>query len=176
MDLTAYDALSPEARRKFVEFLLWHYRVVDAFWFIRVEEDYGLEKAEQLNERVWGKVSQLAARDLGKRFLADSDLQGLDAFAKALSLFPWALIVGYEIRREGSGPDAPVCIDVPHCPAQEGRLRHGLGEYSCKAMHMAEFKNFAHEIDPRIRVHCLFAPPDPHPDGTFCSWRFTLET
>lgn len=175
MDLAAFDALPPEQQRSFVEFLLWHYRVVDAFWFIRCEEDFGLAKAEELNERVWGKVAQLGARDIARRFLQDSDLEGLDAFAEALSLFPWALIVGYDIRREGSGPAAPVCIEVPHCPAQEGRLKHGLGEYACKEMHRAEFASFAATIDPRIRVHCLYAPPDPHPEHCFCSWRFTLE-
>lgn len=175
MDLAAYDALPPEEQRSFVEFLLWHYRVVDAFWFIRCEEDFGLAKAEELNERVWGKTAQLGARELAKRFLKDSGLEGLDAFAKALSLFPWALIVGYDIEREGSGPAAPVSIKVPHCPAQEGRLKHGLGEYACKAMHMAEFRNFAQELDPRIRVECLYAPPDPHPEDCYCSWRFTLE-
>ncbi len=183
MDLSVFEKMDAPELRSYIEFLLWNYRVMDAFWFLNVEEKFGQPTAEALNEKVWTRVSAMAARDLCKRFGiegrggAEGETGGeagaeggLDAFMAALQLYPWTPIIRYRTeRREGE-----IILSVPHCPAQEGRLKHGLGEYVCKEMHRAEFLSFAREVDPRIRVECVFAPPDPHPDDLFCKWRFTL--
>ncbi len=150
IDFSPLKGMKPSEMRSYLEFLLWHYRIVDAFWFLFVSDELDLQTAERLNERVWGKVAGMAAKDLLKRFQIKE--KGLRGFVEAQRLFPWAMIIGYEIDEKAD----EVIISVPHCVPQEARIAKGLPEFSCKEMHRSEFENFAKIVDDRIQCRMSF--------------------
>ena len=170
MDLTLFADLDAPELRQYLRFLLWHYRLMDSFWYIYLTELVDEATADRVNEQVWSRVAALGARDILKRF--EIGQRGLGGFVQALRYWPWHLLVGYDIEEHAN----EVLITVPSCPTQEARLQRGLKEYHCKEMHRREFDSFAKEVDPRIHTECLFAPPDPHPPEVFCQWRFYLES
>jgi hypothetical protein len=57
MDTSIFNSMTARELREYLEFLLWHYRVVDAFWYIYVSERFGEKVADEINEQVWGKVA-----------------------------------------------------------------------------------------------------------------------
>lgn len=81
MDLSVFDDMDNEQLKNYLTFLLWHYRVMDAFWFIYVSDKYGQEEAERINEKVWSRVPELGARDLLNRF--DIKEKGLKGFVRS---------------------------------------------------------------------------------------------
>ena len=78
MDSDIFEKMAAPELRNYIRFLLWHYRVVDAFWYINVSERFNEETADQLNEKVWGRVTSMAAKDLVRRFnIREKALKGL---------------------------------------------------------------------------------------------------
>ena len=96
MDLTVLEKMEAPALREYIRFLLWHYRVMDSFWYIYLTELFDEACADLVNEKVWGKIPAMAARDLRKRFHIQE--RGLKGFVQALRYWPWHLLVGYRIE------------------------------------------------------------------------------
>ena len=52
MDLTVFDDLDAAELRNYIQFLLWHYRVMDSFWYIYLTELFDEATADRVNELV----------------------------------------------------------------------------------------------------------------------------
>jgi len=82
MDLSVFDDMAPQELRSYIQFLLWHYRVMDSFWYIYLAEEFDEAAADRINERVWGRIPAMAAKDLVKRFNIQE--RGLKGFVQAM--------------------------------------------------------------------------------------------
>ena len=122
MDMAALDSLSEPELRQYVEFLLWHYRVVDAFWFIYASERFDQATAERLNEQVWAKAGGMGAKDLVRRFGIG---EGAGWFVKTLRLFPGPSWLGTRSGMSRSDHHGAV---LPH----PGGARSAVSANMCK--------------------------------------------
>lgn len=164
-----FSRMTRDNLEKYVDFLLWHYRVVDAFWFLAVEDKFGLDEAVRMNEDIWAKIGAMAAKDIKKTFRIKG--RGVAAVIEAYAYFPWLSIISYEVIEQ---TEDRAIIRVTRCPPQEARLKHGRKEFPCKAMHLAELSNFAKNIDEKVQVTCKYAPPDKHPADSWCEWELRI--
>lgn len=158
-----------EELQPYIEFMLNQLRKTDGFWFLGVENTFSYDAAIKMNEEVWNTMGKVTARDIREKFSIED--KGLKALARFFRYFPWAMITGYDFEMNKE----EIIVSVPHCPSQEARLEKGLGEYSCKHMHFLFFASIVQELDPNLRVECIFAPPDSHPTELFCKWRFIMD-
>ena len=166
MKIPQFDS---EELRLYIEFMVNSFRKADGFWFLGVEHTYGYDAAIKINEKVWHRMGKIMTREIKQKFSIKE--KGLKGLTRVLRYSPWTMISEFDIEEKGE----EVIISIPHCSSQEARLKKGIGEYSCKDMHRGEFESIIEEIDKDIKVECLFAPPDPHPEDLFCKWRFTMD-
>jgi hypothetical protein len=154
----------------YAEFLLRQYRLVDAYWFLKVEDNLGLDMATRFNEEVWMKLGEVSARDIMKYMGVEKG--GLKNILDALKYFPWTIIANWKIIEYS---DTRAVIAADRCPPQEARVKNGRKLFACKTMEWRFFENFAKVFNSNIKVKCHHAPPDHKTQDYWCEWEFTLE-
>ena len=142
----------------------------DGVWFQAVEFKDGMNDAKRCNDSVWGQFSPIEAWSI-KRFLNLPERPGLSGLKKALNFRIYA-----QINTQSTVDDGPdsIIFRMNECRVQSARKRKGLDDYPCKSAGLVEYTYFARSIDDRIETVCIGCPPDAHPDGWYCAWRFTL--
>lgn len=167
----------------------------DGLWFRAVEGTHGLEEAIRLDEQAMGRWSAGEARRIMERVGLPPG-GGLETLEQALRARLYALLNEQDIRieevRGAEGetavegqPDAPrareqsrdrrrLVFTMRTCRVQDARDRQGLPPFPCRVVGLAEYREFARVIDPRLEVTCRHCPPGERPQGAWCAWEFTL--
>ncbi len=142
----------------------------DGVWFQAVENTYGMDYAKQCNDAAWGQFSPFEAWSVRRILKLPQDC-GLEGLKKALQLRLYAAINVQEIVDETSDSFVFRMVD---CRVQSARKRKGLDDYPCKSAGIIEYSSFAQSIDKRIKTECIGCPPDKHPEGWYCAWKFSF--
>lgn len=143
----------------------------DGCWFLAAERHYGLDAAMRLDADAWGAFAGAEARRILRGFGLAPD-GGLATLERALGLRMYALINRQHCEWLDGGARLRFVMD--RCRVQETRRRKGLPDFPCRPVGEVEFASFARAVDSRIRVRCLFCPPDAPPGGA-CAWEFTID-
>jgi hypothetical protein len=166
----ALQSMNPEQILTLIDALSVNWLVNDGVWFQAVEETHDMATAKRCNDAAWSGYSPFEARRI-KKLLDLPDEGGLEALARALEFRLYARVneQAYEWQEDGS-----LIFRMVNCRVQAARKRKGLDDYPCKSGGVVEYTTFAAAIDSRILCECIACPPDEHPEGWFCAWRFTL--
>ena len=165
-----FPELPSEKLKALLKVYIRQFFTLDGLWFLAVEDKFGLDAATKLDEKVWDGLGFREA----KRLKEALNLKGenLQTLIETLKLTPFYFYGKSEFKETS---DNKVVFRVVECPPQIARIKAGRGEFPCKHVDLAYFKSFAQAINPKIKVKCLTAPPDPHPKEYWCEWEFNLE-
>ncbi len=97
-----------------IEMLRRSYTAADGLWFVTIEEELGLERALELDERVWRVMPKIQARKA--RELLEERADGPRALVRCMALKLAA--EGYEYKLSSAAADHAEIV-VTRCPWRE---------------------------------------------------------
>jgi hypothetical protein len=142
----------------------------DGLWFLAAEDRFDMDTAIDLDRTAWESFTVIEAKRIMKRHGIEPG-GGIEALARALGRRLYALINEQEIVEQ---TEDRLVFRMNDCRVQSARKRKGLADFPCKPVGLVEYAGFARTIDERIETRCIGCPPDPHPEGWYCAWEFTL--
>ncbi|KJS02916.1 MAG: cytosolic protein [Desulfobulbaceae bacterium BRH_c16a] len=162
--------MEPEALLAVKDRMAKNWLVNDGVWFQAIEKAGGMNEAKRCNDSCWAQFSPVEAHTI-REFLGLGENPGLDGLKRALGFRVYESINTQSIVEE---TPTGFVFQMNRCRVQDARKRKGLEDYPCKSGGLVEYSYFARAIDKRIQTECLGCPPDPHPEGWYCAWKFSL--
>lgn len=122
------------------------YKAVDGLWFMKVEDNYGFERALEIDKEVWKVVPKIQARLLKSMLGCSNTVEGLkECFAAKLDL------EGFQFMVEGD--QYGFTITLKQCPWYDLLIksnRQHLAEQVGRCICNNEYSTFAGEFNDKI--------------------------
>ncbi len=166
-----FEDLPKESLLKIIDMYAKAWQAMDGAYFLSLEKKYGLDVAIEMDQEAWRIFSPIEA----KRIMQVMNIEengGLEALEKALNYRVYAVL---NTQKTDWKDGNTLVFTMESCRVQVARNRKGLPDFPCKQVGLIEYEEFAKTVDPRIKSHCVFCPPDSHPDSAYCQWEFSLE-
>lgn len=161
------------SKEELIDVLFMHVRdifAVDGLYFLGIEERFGNEAAVEIDQRAWEDMAKIEAYRLRKTM--EVTAEDIPSFMQALRSSCWSLDTAekeIEIEKDKG------IIRNRNCRVQNRRASKGLSEFPCKGVRYGWMREFANQMNPKIKVKCVVCPPDEHPDDLWCEWEFVME-
>jgi len=163
------ESMTREDLIRYIMILSKNFLTIDGYWFLGVEEKYGIEAAIELDRRAWEQYAVSEAKRIKELLgITEGSLSDLERALHLICISPSS-----EVKTRLLG--GRLIMTVTKCRPQRARTRDGKGEFACKPVGLAHLSTFAKVINPKFETRCIFAPPDSRPDGLWCSWEFSVK-
>lgn len=129
-----------------VEMLRRSYFAVDGLWFVMLEEEGGLERAMEIDERVWQVMPKIQARKARELLQAHADTPG--ALVRCMALKFAAEGHRYDVSFTNPREAAIVISKCPWRDILEDSGRQHLGPEIADRICAAEIAGWAKEFSP----------------------------
>lgn len=130
------------------QYLHRSYTAVDGLWFVKIEEQFGFDKALELDEQVWQIMPKIQARNIKQLTGLSSGIDDLrEAFQAKLT------IDGFDFTIDNDQHDPAFTVSIKTCPWHEILKNCGRADKSEKIGSVicnAEFKGWAEEFGDNI--------------------------
>lgn len=143
------------------EYLRRSYFALDGLWFMMLEEEFSLDKALEIDEKVWRILAKIQARKTKE--LLGLEGTGLADFLQAIRVKLEAEEYDYEERESGSDH---VQIAIRRCPwyeilkkANREHLEHRIADTICSLEFRVWLEEFGEQLSFRIRPRCCTSDP-----------------
>jgi hypothetical protein len=140
-------------------YLVRSYTAVDGLWFMKVEEQFGFDKALEIDQLVWEVMPKIQARQLQSFLGVDSGLDALQAcYSEKLSLdgFKFQILSVPPSQSQvelGTERDTSLVIHITFCPWYEKLVRSNRAHLAAsigKRICATEYSTWAHEFGCRF--------------------------